>query len=71
MMGWVFDKLKMRRLVFLVIGMVLMVVYVIMMVWYVFYVLRIIVFIFCGVFGFFILLMVGWINEVCGGDEEK
>jgi ACS family pantothenate transporter-like MFS transporter len=69
--GWVSDKLKTRRPAFLAIGTVLTAAYAIMTAWYVPHALRITVFILCGVFGSFTPLMAGWINEACGGDEEK
>jgi MFS transporter, ACS family, pantothenate transporter len=69
--GWVSDKLRDRRPAFLVIGSLLTVCYAVMTAWYVPHGVRIFFFILIGVYGSFTPLMAGWINEACGGDDEK
>ncbi|KAH7350082.1 permease of the major facilitator superfamily [Plectosphaerella cucumerina] len=69
--GWVSDKLRDRRPAFLVIGTLLTVCYAVMTAWYVPHGVRIFFFILIGVYGSFTPLMAGWINEACGGDDEK
>jgi MFS transporter, ACS family, pantothenate transporter len=69
--GYVADKIGNRGPVCLAVGVLLTMNYAILSAWEVSHGLRMFVFIFCGIYGCFTPLLAGWVNETCGGDQQK
>ena len=69
--GYVADKIGRRGPVCIAVGSLLAFCYIILTVWDVPHGLKMAVFILCGCYGCFTPLLAGWVNEACGGDQQK
>ncbi|KAH9886364.1 major facilitator superfamily transporter [Xylariomycetidae sp. FL2044] len=69
--GYIADKIGRRGPVCLGVGCILIVCYSILSAWDVPHGLRMFVFIACGTYGTYTPLLAGWVNESCGGDQQK
>ncbi|KAI1498037.1 major facilitator superfamily transporter [Biscogniauxia marginata] len=69
--GYVADKIGNRGPVCLAVGLILTICYAILSAWDVPHGLKMVVFIACGTYGCFTPLLAGWVNETCGGDQQK
>lgn len=68
--GYAADKIGRRGPVCLVVGSLLTFCYIILTIWDVPTGLKMAVYIIAGCYGCFTPLMAGWINSVCGGDQQ-
>lgn len=69
--GFVADKIRRRGPVCLVVGCLLTFVYAVLTAWDVPHRLRMAVYILAGCYGCYTPLLAGWVNEACGGDQQK
>lgn len=69
--GFVADKLGRRGPVCLAVGLLLTFVYAVLTAWDVPHGLRMAVYILAGCYGCYTPLLAGWVNEACGGDQQK
>ncbi|EPE06679.1 major facilitator superfamily transporter [Ophiostoma piceae UAMH 11346] len=69
--GFIADKIGRRGPVCLGVGSVLIFCYIILTIWSVPHGLRMVAYILVGFYGCFTPLLAGWVNESCGGDQQK
>ena len=69
--GFIADKIGRRGPVCLGVGAVLIFCYIILTIWSVPHGLRMVAYILVGFYGCFTPLLAGWVNESCGGDQQK
>ncbi|ORY66564.1 major facilitator superfamily transporter [Pseudomassariella vexata] len=69
--GYVADKIGRRGPVCLAVGLILAFCWAVFTAWDVPHGLRMFCFILTGVYGCFTPLLAGWVNESCGGDQQK
>lgn len=69
--GFVSDKIGSRRPACTLVGSLLVFNYIVFTIWDVPHPLRMFVFIFNGCYGCFTPILAGWVNESCGGDQQK
>lgn len=69
--GFITDKIGQRGPVCFAVGLVLIFTYSVLTVWTVPHTLRMAVFIITGAYGCFTPILAGWVNEACGGDQQK
>ncbi|ROW16352.1 hypothetical protein VPNG_02740 [Cytospora leucostoma] len=69
--GFIADKIGRRGPVCFAVGCLLTFVYAVLTAWDVPHGLRMAVFILAGCYGCYTPLLAGWVNEACGGDQQK